>query len=273
MPEYKTLKIMSVGSADEKVIYLFWTGGFDSTCRVVQLSRLDVTVQPFYLVDGRYRRSVGYELKAISEILPEIVGHPETRFRIKPLIRVDVSSLKPYPDIKEAHRKIREEIALGMQYEWLAAFAREHPGTEISFEKAEGGHIYNYFRKHGVLCRVDEGQVSYLEFDKSQSESILFAVFGNFHFPLPIIEKTKFELIDEYKRLGFENIMCKTWFCHNPVRGEPCGVCNPCKIVIEDGLSFRMPGTSMKRNAYETKHGARTWFKIWKKIRWRVFRY
>lgn len=255
---------------NRQLIKVFWTGGFDSTCRIAQLSRLDVTVQPYYLIDRKYRRSYPFELKAISEILTEIEKHPETRFKIYPLIKVDVSTLKPNNEISEAHKRIRKEIALGMQYEWLATFALDHPGVEISFEKEVGGHIYNFFKEHGVLRRVDEGPISYLVFDDVRTDKDLLSIFGNLHFPLPINEKTKYELIEEYHRLGFEGLMLKTWFCHNPVNGEPCGVCNPCRIVIKDGLSFRLPAASLRRNQIEMKNGMKLWFKLWKKIRWRI---
>jgi 7-cyano-7-deazaguanine synthase len=254
----------------EQIIKIFWTGGFDSTCRIAQLSRLNVIVQPYYLIDSKYRRSVPYELRAISEIKAEIEKHPETRFKIKPLIKVDISDLKPNIEISKAHRRIRKKIAIGMQYLWLATFAHEHPGIEISFEKEDGGHIYNFFRDYGTLIRKEEGLLSYVVFDESRSDKDLLAVFGNLHFPLSIREKTKLELIDDYKLLGLEGIMLKTWFCHNPVNGAPCGVCNPCKIVIKDGLSFRMPADSLKRNEIEMKYGAKLWFKLWKKIRWRL---
>ena len=36
-----------------KKVKVLWTGGFDSTFRVTQLSRMDVEIEPYYLSDGR----------------------------------------------------------------------------------------------------------------------------------------------------------------------------------------------------------------------------
>jgi 7-cyano-7-deazaguanine synthase len=261
---------------DNKVkpfLTLFWTGGFDSTCRIIQLSRLDVIIQPYYLVDSKYRRSVAYELSAISEITKDIEKHPETRCEIKPLIKVDVSELGPSKEIYAAYKRIRQHIALGIQYEWLARFALMYPGIELCLEKEEEGHIYKLFNEKGVINTIIDREISYLVFDKTKTEKDLYTIFGNFHIPLPLWERTKFELIDEYKRLGFEKAMLKTWFCHNPVESEPCGVCNPCKLVIRDGLSFRMPPAAIKRYATEMKNCGKVWFRFWKIIRWRIFGY
>ena len=34
-------------------------------------------------------------------------------------------------------------------------------------------------------------------------------------------------------------MISKTWFCHNPIRGKPCGYCNSCMYTIEEGLYER----------------------------------
>jgi len=257
-------------SADKKIVEILWTGGFDSSCRIIQLSKLDVIIQPYYLVDSKYRRSVSYELNAIAQIKNDIENHPDTRCSIRPLIKVDVSDLAPDWEIMTAYKRIRKEIGIGIQYEWLARFAGRHTGIEICLERDESGRIFNYFNRMGKLRTMGNGVLSYMEFDRPGTDKNILTVFGNFRFPIPIRKKTKFELIDDYKRLGFEQTMYKTWFCHNPVSGEPCGVCNPCKIVVNDGLLFRMPPASMKRHAREIKNESKLWFKLWKKIRWRL---
>jgi len=51
---------------EKKVIELLWSGGFDSSFRVTQLSMLPVIIQPYYLSD--FRLSENMELNAIEEI-------------------------------------------------------------------------------------------------------------------------------------------------------------------------------------------------------------
>lgn len=55
-----------------KIKYTFWTGGFDSTFRILQLSRENVTVQPIYIVDPG-RISSDKEIAAINK-LPRCSG-------------------------------------------------------------------------------------------------------------------------------------------------------------------------------------------------------
>ena len=56
---------------------------------------------------------------------------------------------------------------------------------------------------------------------------------------------------EEYKRLGYSETMKKTWFCHTTVKGEPCGVCSPCRQTIEAGLSFRISRAGLERHEKE----------------------
>ena len=59
-----------------KRVGILWTGGFDSTFRISQLSRCDVEIQPVYVYNND-RKSRQYELNAISEI-PTAVAANET---------------------------------------------------------------------------------------------------------------------------------------------------------------------------------------------------
>jgi len=270
MPERKA---MDMNNAEMPIIRLFWTGGFDSSFRVVQLSRCKVIIQPYYVVDNKYRRSIENELKAIGEITEDIIANPHTKCVIHPLVKVYVEDIEPDKEIEEAFTRVKREIALGTQYEWLARFARVNPGIELCLEKDETSHVYNYFQKNGVENTITEGEIIFQELDKSRSSEDLVTIFGNFHFPLPLREMTKLEMVELYRSMGYYETMLKTWFCHNPVKNRPCGVCNPCKIVIKEGLSFRMPPSSMKRYATEMKNKGKLWFRLWKKLRWRIKRY
>ena len=42
-------------SSTKTTVNVLWTGGFDSTYRIVELSRLNVVVQPYYLLDEKRR--------------------------------------------------------------------------------------------------------------------------------------------------------------------------------------------------------------------------
>jgi 7-cyano-7-deazaguanine synthase len=46
---------------------------------------------------------------------------------------------------------------------------------------------------------------------------------------------------------GWMHIMVKTWFCHAPVNGRPCGTCNPCRDAMVEGMRWLMPISSRLR--------------------------
>ncbi len=64
-------------------VHILWTGGLDSTCRVIELSRMEgITIQPYYLLDPR-RHSTRQEIRAISRIFEDIRQHPGGGFCVR----------------------------------------------------------------------------------------------------------------------------------------------------------------------------------------------
>ena len=55
-----------------KTVNVLWTGGLDSTYRVLELSRTDVTIQPYYL--AYVNPSTKYEIRAIRQITKVILS-------------------------------------------------------------------------------------------------------------------------------------------------------------------------------------------------------
>lgn len=253
------------------LIKILWTGGYDSTFRIAELSRQDVIVQPYYLAD-RKRRSENFELHAISEITEDLEKNPLTRARILPLIIHKVSELKPDKEIIEAYDRLRSVSYIGPQYAWLAQFAKSNPGLELCIEKlaSQSGATYCISRQ-GKLKKINDRGLVYWILDQDNSSKDAITIFGSMHFP--IIQLSKIDMLERYRSSGFSGIVEKTWFCHTPVRGEPCGVCNPCKHAIQEGLDFKIPSAGLKRHEFEMKYREFFWFKCWKKIRYRICGY
>jgi 7-cyano-7-deazaguanine synthase in queuosine biosynthesis len=40
---------------------------------------------------------------------------------------------------------------------------------------------------------------------------------------------------------GFLSILEKTWFCHYPKFGNPCGICFPCQLIMRNKLYNKIP--------------------------------
>jgi len=64
-------------------------------------------------------------------------------------------------------------------------------------------------------------------------------VFGRLDFGM--LDVSKAEAKHVAQELGWMPIMRRTWFCHTPVDGKPCGTCNPCKDAMVEGMRWRMP--------------------------------
>ncbi len=253
------------------MIKVLWTGGYDSTYRIAELSRHDVIIQPYYLSD-RKRRSEKFELRAIREITEDIEKNPGTRCRILPLIMHKVSDLKPDREIVEAYYRLLSVSYIGPQYVWLGQFSKLNPGLELCIEMltSQRGATYCISRE-GQLRKINDCGLVYWVLDKGGSSKDIITVFGSMHFP--IIQLSKMDMLNGYRSMGFSEIMGKTWFCHTPVNGEPCGVCNPCNHAIKEGLDFKITPGGIERHEFEIKWQKFFWFKVWKKIRYRVYGY
>lgn len=252
-------------------VNILWTGGFDSSYRMLQLSKLDVTIQPYYLCDNR--RSEQLELNAISAITDDIRLHPDTKCKIHPLITLKVENIEPNVEITDAFYRLQKLTAIGSQYDWLSRFARSCEGLELGLECSESGRAYKCILKNGKIKKIIDGNIAYCIVDEARSDPDMFKVFGNFRYPLPLFELTKTEILEEYRKLGFSATIDKTWFCHTPVRNKACGVCNPCKSAISEGLTFRFTAKALGRYKIETKYGDRKWFKKMKDIRLKFMGY
>ncbi len=230
----------------KKTIEILWTGGYDSTFRIVQLSQLDVEIQPYYISDKR--KSERYELKAIEEITQLLKNHEKTRCTFKPLIYVDMTERIEDEEITQTYQRVRKTDFFGTQYDWLARFAKIHKGIELSIHQDDTAILL--ISKYGKLKKIEADtpfETYILDTDASSPE--LCTLFSNYRFPLA--QYTKLVMKDYYMANGYTDVMNKTWFCFTPVNGKPCGRCNPCKYTIEEGMQERFSPSAMR--AYRFK--------------------
>lgn len=226
----------------DKVIEVFWTGGSDSTFRIVQLSLLPVKVQPYYLSDNR--QSEKFELRAIEEITEIIRTKPQTKCELLPLKYIPFEEKKIAPEISEAYVRVTEKYYLGTQYPFLSTFAKDHPGIELSIEApCTPSHTFLTTLRYKKKTEPDIGETYDLDFDKVSRDAI--TLFQHFSFPLRAY--TKPVTVGMLKDWGYKDVLDLTWFCHTPINGEPCGKCHPCQQRIEDGLKDRFSRKALFR--------------------------
>lgn len=230
---------------NKRVVNILWTGGWDSSYRMVELSRKPVYVQPIY-VYGEGRPSEKYENRAMNRILKLITEKKETKAEILPIKYVHFDSIKLDEKISKSYHNILNEIHLGSQYEWLPCLALEYPNLEIGVEKVPVEHMggaNTAIYKYGKMKYVEDYNTYLLDTEKSTSD--LSLLFGNLSFP--IIDKDLNVMKSNIFKMGYEDVMENVWTCYTPIFGEPCGTCNPCKSKIEKGMKFMFTSNSLKR--------------------------
>ncbi len=197
-------------------VKLLWTGGWDSTFRLLDLVLVQKKkVQPYYMVSTTGRPTTTIELRVMDKIRELIYKRqPGSEDLLLPTIYKKVSDIKPNKAVTEEYNQLIKTKALGSQYEFLARYAEEESitGLELSVEKYRNKPSY--------------------AFDKTN-------MFKYFSFPL--LKTTKLEMQAAAKKHQFLDIMDETFFCHTPINGKPCGCCNPCRIALEEGLGRRLP--------------------------------
>lgn len=222
----------------ENPIKLFWTGGWDSTFRLLQIVLTErKSVQPYYLLD-RTRLSFTIELNTMEKIRDLVcLNFPYSKPLILPTIFAELSDLLEDQEISEAYFLSNKKKKLGIQYEWLARFCKQNriSDMELCLERKRN---QNERRFGPFLQKV--GHASYFIFDPKLIGISEYPLFKYYRFPIYGLTKSEIEKIA--KNNGWMKIMKETWFCHAPIHGKiPCGTCTPCKMVISEGLGWRIP--------------------------------
>ncbi len=231
-------------------VNILWTGGLDSTYRVLELSMSEVTIQPYYLAN--VNPSTQYEINAILRNTEAILSRPGTKCTLLPLIVVHSSQIKPSAEITAAWERLHALSRLGSQYDWIARFADQYNLTlELGIEKDDKESTI-------VRCLSQSGGYSILNNEEvvvsEEGTADAKLVFKNMRFPLPLFNMTKQDEIEQFKRWGATKVLNRTWFCYRPVNGKPCGLCDPCQTYIEVGLGNRIPKNRLRLYYFRKNH-------------------
>ena len=256
---------------EKTVVNILWTGGWDSTFRMIQLAEKDIIIQPFYLKDNR--PSEQHELNAIHTITEEIRASDSTLCTINELKTMNTRDVEVDGDISEAYDVLLKRHYFGSQYDWLARFAKNINNLELTIHVDD--KAFFIINTYGKVIRVsDDDKGEYYILDPVASPVELVKLFGNYHFP--ILNYTKLEMRKVAEEKGLIDLMHKTWFCQKPINNQPCGACNPCIYAIEEGMGYRLSNAAFKRykarkikDAYEkviTKTGVLYIWRLFKKI-------
>lgn len=236
---------------NDKVYKVLWTGGYDSTFRICQLAKYDVTIQPYYFYNEE-RKSKDIEVKTIKKIYEILINKTSTKANILPVIIKDAKEyMNVDKDILKAYKDITKTDIVSPQYKWLSQMSKSIKGLETTVEKtAENQKCFvHWITKFANLEKIGDGDLAQYKFTKDNDKAY-YNLFKNFVFPAKIADMTKLDMYEEYKKMNDIDIMKKTWFCQLPINGEPCGFCGPCRTVFEENMEFRVDEKTKRRYKY-----------------------
>jgi hypothetical protein len=223
------------GAPDGPLVRLLWTGGWDSTFRLLSLiSQHRCQVQPYYVID-RARSSWPIEIERIRQIwtiCQECSNFPGAAL---PPIVIEKADIEPDAEITRQFKRLAERTKIiSPQCEWLAWFAEQHGLHDLELAVERDAMTYRILRNH-VLMAADPVRRYALRPDVDGD----LAMFRYFRFPLFDIIKSDMEVLA--KQQGFADILELSWFCFRPFAGRwPCGMCVPCRYTIYEGLARRV---------------------------------
>ncbi|HLS80352.1 MAG TPA: hypothetical protein VK025_03000 [Steroidobacter sp.] len=232
-------------------VHLLWTGGWDSTFRLLTLLLVQGRcVQPYYILDDAQRRAVPAERAAMQRIRNLIEQRrPEAAARLLSTTEQRRDAVAPDPTIAVHYENCLRHTVIGGQYEWLARFCKQRglDGLELSIHRDDKAR-----RLLASLMGADRYTL-----DPRHEGDSRYELFKYFRYPL--FDETKIDMRERTRELGFDEFMQLTWFCHTPRRGRPCGACNPCIFTIEEGLGERVPAVGRLRYRVRVIPRLRAW--------------
>jgi hypothetical protein len=206
-------------------VQLLWTGGWDSSFRLLQLLLVERrAVQPIYVVDTD-RGSLVYELRTMEAIRTQVLPRLTDPGLLRPVQIILATDYPPRRELADLRDRIGRHHRIGSQYVWLAGVAEAlgwrdvEMCTELSRPGGFSGFGSRVFDPQGTL--------------NGSPESELFR-----YWSFPLLTKTKADLRREAERDGFLDLLLQRWFCFDPLAGKPCGRCQPCRNANRDGIEF-----------------------------------
>lgn len=217
-----------------KPYHFLWTGGWDSTFRVIQLYKRGITIQPIYVKDHN-RRSTKKEIETIELLTQQIQERfKDSKGKILALKTIKRRDIPKDLFLKLMFKIIKRKQRIGKQYLWLAYLSKEYKGLEQAFHKEDRDQL---IKIENLLEIEDETGGRNWIINPKKVDFFRRQIFKNTRFPLVYI--SKLEMKKEAEDNDYIDIMNNSWFCHLS-NEKPCGKCTPCKQYVIDGMRYRL---------------------------------
>jgi len=106
--------------------HIFWTGGWDSTFRVLYLIIVEKRkVQPYY-IRGIHTKATKKEVLAMDSIKEKMFEkYPETKHLLQPTIYIAAENIAADEEIRKSFLKLQERYSFTPQNYYMSRFAKE----------------------------------------------------------------------------------------------------------------------------------------------------
>lgn len=243
-------EIHDPSTPDEEEIAVFWTGGWDSTTRVVDLVvHYGCPVQPIYVID-RSRRSWSIEVERMERIRDHLsTKYPERAHLLLPTNFIDRSELETSDLVNHPYLKLASKTGTSTQYAYLSKVSEitGYPKIEVAIHSEDDASTYEVLRERVKEVRLECGATTY-EMDpwepSTQMEHAM-KVFETYRLPYMFTHPDK--LASMTADHGLNSLLSLTFTCRIPLRGEPCGVCETCRYAIRSGKTDHFPSSALLR--------------------------
>ena len=224
------------------ITHLLWTGGWDSTFRLLELLLNEKkTVIPHYII-GKERRSYPVEISAMDSIREKIASRfPHDADRLLPTRFFKKTQIRELSRLTKASGQIRKRVRMDPQYEWISRYCRQHQLERVNLcviDHAPGSEpeIFINMLRHLKNPGFVPGQKEIMEH--------LADLFKPFE--LPFLNFTKNDLLIQARKNDWMDMMELTWFRYNPKIAagngyEPCGGCVTCRGQYKHNFQWRIP--------------------------------
>lgn len=215
-------------TAHQEPVQLLWTGGWDSSFRLMQLLLVEGrAVQPIYILDTG-RASTLHEVRAMNQIRAALLPRLPDASLLAPTRVLVAAEFPPTLEMQRAREEILESAWIGEQYVWLAGVAET-----LGWQGVE-------------LCLLDLDTAG--PPGTSGWKSVVFKGPGELregaapqlfkYWSFPIMHLTKPRMRELAREQGFLDVLARRWFCQDPLAGRACGRCRPCMYSNTDGIEF-----------------------------------
>lgn len=243
----------TVSDSEINPIPVFWTGGRDSTFRVLDLIfQHGCRVQPIYVID-RTRKSFQLEIDAMDRIRDQIAQDSptlidlllETIFLKREDMEATVQPGDPY-------FKLARASSVSPQYPYLAnaVVATGFERVEVSVQPGDNVTTIPGLKERLIEVHHECGPLTYQmrPSDQPNQAEDSMALLERFWFPTFFTLPLEMDVTAE--KYGFLELLDYSWTCQVPFFGQPCGMCQVCRYAIQTNKLRGYPPAALTRYKY-----------------------